>query len=105
MNSTHDYTPEQILDAGRAIKRHTPGNGFCLFVLADLSGGAWYQHGDHPEYDRAAVVAVPVPEIRAVHHPRSTRAYGEYVARFVSSVFDARRHDAVSPNNDESTWA
>ncbi len=84
----HAYTDAQICAAGREIMRHNPGDGYCLFVAADLSGGAWYSQGSAPEYNRDTVVRVPVPEIRAVHHPRSARAYGQYVVRYIAANAD-----------------
>lgn len=82
----HAYTDAQICAAGREIMRHNPGDGYCLFVAADLSGGAWYSLGSAPQYDHETIVRVPVPEIRAVHHPRSARAYGQYVVRYIAAL-------------------
>lgn len=86
--STSTYTDAQIRAAGREMQRHEPGNGYCLYLLADLSGGAWYAAGDHPAYDRATTIAVRVPEIRAIHHPRSARAYGQYIVRAIRAQIE-----------------
>ncbi len=86
MNTTLVYTREQLLRAGREIQRHTPGNGFCLFHVADLSGGAWYNSSARPAYNPLEEIAVPVPWPHEVHAGADpSLMFGEYVRRIVTS--------------------